>query len=127
MGQAMVSPNMLDKKSGGPSSSDSGESGCKVSSLGDRVYNYHHCVMTRRLREFSYEVNTNGVPRCIRERERVKLPDWIVSLSLGPEAQVAGRDIFPNGAVNQRPEDRFCFFLGEFITEHPWFQLRQVS
>ena len=102
-GQSMVSPDMLEEETGSSSSGDGGQSGDEVRSLGDRVYYYHYCIMTGRLRQFHYEVHADGVPGRIWNWERVKLSYRAMPLDLGSEAQTAHSDILPYVPRHLRP------------------------
>jgi hypothetical protein len=77
---------MLDKEPGSPSSCDGGKGGDKVSSFGDGVHYYHYCIVTRGLWQFYYEIDANGIPRCVRNRERMEFSYWEVPLGFRPEA-----------------------------------------
>src|SRR5437016_1669267 len=89
-------PDMLDKQASGPGSRDASEGRGEMSSFGDGVDDDHYCIMTRRFWEFDDEVHTDGVPRCIRDWEGVKLSDRAVPLGLSAKAKVTGRDILSN-------------------------------
>ena len=93
--QPMVPPDVLEEEPCGSSCSNSGECRGKVSSLSDRVHYHHYRVMTRRLREFHYEVHTDCLPGCGRYRERVEFSDWEVPLSLRAKAEITGGDVLP--------------------------------
>jgi len=58
----------------------------EVYSLGDGIHDGHNSVMSRGLREFDHEVNTEGIPACVRNGERLELANWRVSPRFGPEA-----------------------------------------
>jgi len=58
----------------------------EVYSLGDGIHDGHDGVMSGGLREFDHEVNTEGIPPCVRNGERLELADWRVSPRFCPEA-----------------------------------------
>jgi len=45
----------------------------EVHSLGDGIHDGHDGVMSGRLREFDYKIDTEGVPPCVRNGERLEL------------------------------------------------------
>jgi len=58
----------------------------EVYSLGDRIHDGHNSIMSGGLREFDHEVNTEGIPPCVWNGERLELANWRVSPRFGPEA-----------------------------------------
>ena len=89
----MVTPDMLEEEMCCPRSSDSGERGGEVGSLGDRVHYDHHGIVTGGLWELDDEVHADRLPGCRWYGKGVQLSNWEVSLSFGVETEVAGGDI----------------------------------
>jgi len=57
----------------------------EVYSLGDGIYDGHDGVMSGGLREFDHEINTERIPPCVQNGERLELTNWRVSPRFGPE------------------------------------------
>src|SRR6267378_4263820 len=96
-------PNMLDEEASRPGSRDGSERGYEVRPLGHRVHHHHNRVVTCRLRKFDDEVDAYSVPRCVRDRKRMKFPDREVLSRLGPEAEVTAGDILAHVPGHLRP------------------------
>jgi hypothetical protein len=69
--KSVMFPNVLDEKTSRPRNNDGGDCRGEVGSFCDRIYYHHNRIMTGRFWEFNYEVYTYGVPRSVRNRERV--------------------------------------------------------
>jgi len=65
----------------------------EVHSLRDGIYNGHDAVMTGRLREFNYKIDTEGVPPCVWNGERLKFTNRIISPRFSPETKIASTHI----------------------------------
>ena len=81
----MMTPDMLEEETCCPRSSDRGERGGEVGSLGDGVHYDHHGIVTGGLWELDDEVHADRVPGCRRHREGVQFSNWEVPLSLSVE------------------------------------------
>jgi len=58
----------------------------KVYSLGDGIHDGHDSVMSGGLRKFDHEINTEGIPLCVRNGEQLEFANWRVSPRFSPEA-----------------------------------------
>jgi len=65
----------------------------KVHSLGDGIHDGHDDIMSRRLREFDYKINTEGVPLCVWNGERLKLANRKMLPRFSPETKIASTHI----------------------------------
>ena len=45
----------------------------EVYSFGDSIYDRHDSVMSRRLWELNYKIDTERIPPCVRNREQLEL------------------------------------------------------
>ena len=75
----------------------------EVYSLGDGVYDSHDGVMSRGLREFDHEIDTECIPPCVRNREWLKFANWRVSPGFRLETEIAGAYILANIPRHLRP------------------------
>jgi len=57
---------------------------------------YPLTVMSRGLREFDYKINTEHIPPCVWNGERLKLTNWRVLPRFSPEAEIASTYILAN-------------------------------
>jgi len=62
----------------------------EVYSLGDGVYDSHDGVMSRGLREFDHEVDTECIPLCVRNGKQLKFANWRVPPGFRLEAEITG-------------------------------------
>jgi len=62
----------------------------KVYLLEDGIHDGHNGVMSRGLWEFNHKINTERIPLCIWNRQRLKLANWRVSSRFSPEAEITG-------------------------------------
>jgi len=87
------------------------ESGCsfcyvrqnKVYSLGDGIYDSHNGVMSRGHQEFNHEIDTECIPPCIQNRERLKFANWRVLPGFCPEVEITGAYILADIPSHLRP------------------------
>jgi len=75
----------------------------KVYSLGDRIHDSHDSVMSRGLQEFDHEIDTEHIPLCIQNGERLKLANWRVLPGFRPEAEITGTYILADIPRHLRP------------------------
>jgi len=75
----------------------------KVYSLGDGIHDGHNSVMSRGLWDFNHEINTERIPPCVQNGERLKLANWRVSPRFSPEAEIAGTYILADIPRHLRP------------------------
>ena len=75
----------------------------EVYSLEDRVYDSHDGVMSGGLQEFDHEIDTECIPSCIRNGERLKFTNRRVSPGFRPEAEITGTYILANIPRHLRP------------------------
>src|ERR1700678_3709886 len=62
-------------------------------SFSDGVDHYHNCIFSFRLWQFDYKVNTDSVPRCVGDRERMKFSEWRLATCFGMQTHVACGDV----------------------------------
>ena len=75
----------------------------EVYSLGDRIYDSHNGIMSRELQEFNHEINTECIPLCVQNRERLKFTNWRVSPGFRPEVEITGTYILADIPRHLRP------------------------
>jgi len=75
----------------------------KVYSLGDRVYDSHDGVMSRGLQEFNHKINTERIPSCVWNGERLKFANRRVSPGFCPEVEITGAYILADIPRHLRP------------------------
>jgi len=75
----------------------------KVYSLGDGVYDSHDGVMFGELQEFDHEIDTECIPLCVRNGERLKFANRRVSPGFRLEAEITGAYILANIPRHLRP------------------------
>ena len=91
--EAVELPDMVKKESGCSFHCNRCVRRNEVYSLGDGIHDGHDSVMSRRLREFDYKINTKGVPSCVRNEERLELANRRMSPRFGPETKIASTHI----------------------------------
>jgi len=84
--EAMELPDIMKKESGCSFRCNRCVCRNEVYSLGDRIHDGHDSVMSGGLREFDHKINTEGIPPCIRNGERLELTNWRVLPRFSPEA-----------------------------------------
>jgi len=65
----------------------------EVYPFGDSIHNRHDGVMSRRLWEFDHKIDTEGIPPCIWNGERLKLANRRMSPRFRLEVEVASTHI----------------------------------
>jgi len=65
----------------------------EVYSFGDSIHDRHDGVMSRGLQEFNHKIDTEGIPPCIWNGERLKLANRRMSPRFRLEAEVASTHI----------------------------------
>jgi len=68
----------------------------KVYSLGEGIHDGHDGVMSGGLWEFDYKIDTEGVPLCVRNGERLKLANRRMSPRFSLETKIASTHILAN-------------------------------
>jgi len=101
--EAMELPDMVKKESGYSFRCDCCIRQNKVYSLGDRVYDSHNGVMSRGLREFNHEIDTERIPLCVRNGERLKFANRRVSPGFCLEVEITGAYILADIPRHLRP------------------------
>jgi len=99
----MKLPDMVKKESGRSFRCDHRVCWNEVYSLGDGVYYGHDGIMSGRLREFDHEIDTERIPPCIWNRERLKFANRRVSPGFRPEAEITGAHILTDIPRHLRP------------------------
>ena len=75
----------------------------EVYSLRDRVYYSYDGIMSEGLREFDHEIDTECIPPCVQNGERLKFTNRRVSPGFHPEAEITGAHILTNIPRHLRP------------------------
>jgi len=101
--EAVELPDMVKKESGRSFHCDRRVRQNKVYSLGDGVYYGHDGVMSGRLWEFDHEIDTEHIPPCVWNGERLKFTNRRVSPGFRPEAKITGAHILTNIPRHLRP------------------------
>jgi len=91
--EAMEFPDVMEKESGCSFRCDRRVRRNEVYSFGDSIHDRHDSVMSRRLREFDHKIDTEGIPPCLQNGERLKLANRRMSPRFRPEAEVASTHI----------------------------------
>ena len=91
--EAMEFSDMMEEESGCFLCCDCRVCRNEVYPFGDGIHDRHDGVMSRRLREFDHKIDTEGIPPCIRNGERLKLANRRMSPRFRPEAEVASTHI----------------------------------
>jgi len=71
--EAMEFPGVMEEKLGCSFRYDRRMCWNEVYSFGDSIHNHHDGVMSGGLQEFDYKINTECIPPCIQNEERLKL------------------------------------------------------
>jgi len=101
--EAVELPDVVKKKSGRSFCYDCCVRQNKVYSLGDGVYDSHDGVISRGLREFDHEIDTECIPSCIWNGEWLKFANRRVSPGFRPEAEITGAYILADIPRHLRP------------------------
>ena len=91
--EAMEFPDVMEEELGCSFRYDRRVRRNEVYPFGDSIHNCYDSVMSRRLWEFDHKIDTEGIPPCIRNRERLKLANRRMSPRFCPEAEVASTHI----------------------------------
>jgi len=101
--EAVELPDMVKKESGHFFCCDRCVRWNKVYSPGDGVYDSHNGVVSGGLWEFDHEIDTECIPSCVRNEERLKFANRRVSPRFRPEAEIAGAYILADIPRHLRP------------------------
>jgi len=101
--EAMELPDVVKKESGCFFRCDRCVHRNKVYSLRDGVYYSHDSIMSGGLWEFDYKINTECVPPCVWNRERLKFANRKVSPGFCLEAEITGAHILTDIPRHLRP------------------------
>jgi len=91
--EAMEFPDVMEEELGCSLHCDHCVHRNEVYPFGDSIHNRHDGIMSRRLWEFDHKIDTEGIPPCIRNGERLKLANRRMSPRFRPEAEVASTHI----------------------------------
>jgi len=86
----MEFPDVIEKESGYSFCCDHHVRQNEVYSFGDSIHDRHDGVMSRRLWEFNHKIDTEYIPLCVWNGERLKLADWRVLPRFCLETEIAG-------------------------------------
>jgi len=89
----MEFPDMMEEELGCSFHYDRRVRWNEVYPFGDSIHNCYDSVMSRRLWEFDHKIDTEGIPPCIWNRERLKLANRRMSPRFCLEAEVASTHI----------------------------------
>jgi len=89
----MEFPDIMEEESGCSFYCDHRVRRNAVYSFGDSIHDRHDGIMSRGLREFDHKIDTEGIPPCIQNRERLKLANRRISPRFRPKAEVASTHI----------------------------------
>jgi len=101
--EAVELPDMVKKESGRSFRCDCRVRRNEVYSLRDGVYYGHDGVMSGELQEFDHEIDTERIPPCIQNGERLKFANRRVSPGFRPEAEITGAHILTDIPRHLRP------------------------
>ena len=101
--EAVELPDMVKKESGCLFRCDHCVHRNEVYSLGDRVYYSHDGIMSRGLREFDHKIDTECIPPCVWNGERLKFANRRVSPRFCPEAEITDAHILTDIPRYLRP------------------------
>jgi len=75
----------------------------EVYSFGDSIHDCHDRVMSGGLQEFDHKIDTEGVPLCVRNGERLELTNKRMLPRFSPEAKIASTHILADVPRHLRP------------------------
>jgi len=101
--EAMELPDMVKKESGHSFCCDYRVRRNEVYSLGDGVYYSHDGIMSGGLWEFDHKIDTECIPLCVWNGERLKFTNRRVSPGFRPEAEIIGAHILTDIPRYLRP------------------------
>jgi len=101
--EAMELPDVVKKESGCSFCCDRRVRRNEVYSLGDGIYDSHDGVMSRGLCEFDHKIDTECIPLCVWNRERLKFTNRRVSPEFHLEAEITGAYILADIPRHLRP------------------------
>jgi len=101
--EAVELPDMVEKEPGCSFCCDYCMHRNEVYSLGDGIHDSHDSVMSGGLQEFDHKINTEHIPSCIQNGERLKLANWRVSPGFCLEAKITGTYILADIPRYLRP------------------------
>jgi len=101
--EAVELPDMVKKESGCSFRCNRCVRQNEVYSLGDGIHDSHDSVMSRGLRKFDHKINTERIPPCIWNGERLKLANWRVSPGFCLEVEITGTYILADIPRYLRP------------------------
>jgi len=84
--EAVELPDMMKEESGCSFHCNRCMRRNEVYSLGDGIHDGHNSVMSGGLQEFDHEINTEGIPPCIQNREQLELANRRMLPRFCPEA-----------------------------------------
>jgi len=99
----MELPDVVKKESGRSFRCDCRVHRNEVHSLGDGVYYGHDGIMSEGLREFDHKIDTEHIPPCVQNGERLKFANRRVSPGFHPEAEITGTHILTDIPRHLRP------------------------
>ena len=94
--EAMEFPDVMEEELGCSFRCDRRVRRNEVYPFGDSIYDCHDGVMSGRLQEFNHKIDTEGIPPCIWNGERLKLANRRMSPRFRLEAEVANTHILAN-------------------------------
>jgi len=101
--EAMEFLDIVEKKSGCSFHCDHCVHRNEVYSLGNRIHNSHNGIISGRFQEFNHKIDTECIPLCVWNGERLKLTNRRVLPRFCLEAEIAGTYILADVPRHLRP------------------------
>jgi len=99
----MEFPDVIEEESGCSFCCDHRVHWNEVYSFGDSIHDCHDGVMSGGLREFNHKIDTEDIPPCVQNRERLKLTNRRMSPRLRSETEIASTHILADVPRHLRP------------------------
>jgi len=99
----MEFPNVMEEEPGCSFRCDCRVRRNEVYSFGDSIHDRHDSVMSGGLWEFDHKINTEGVPPCVQNGERLELANRRMSPRFSLEAKIASTHILADVPGHLRP------------------------
>jgi len=101
--KAMKLPDVVEKELGCSFHCDCYVHWNEMYSLGDGIHDSHDGIMSGGLWEFDHKIDTEHIPSCVWNRERLKLANWRMSPGFCLEAEITGTYILADIPKYLRP------------------------
>jgi len=91
--EAIEFPDIMEEESGCSLCCDRHVRRNEVYSFGDSIHDRHDSVMSRGLWEFDHEIDTEGIPPCVQNKEQLKLANRRMSPRFYLEVEITSTHI----------------------------------